>query len=92
MIRRLDREGNGLPAPPVWSSFGAASSKRRLKSSAAPITLKTWPNRPRGLRRSEASAHSIAPSNWPAKSLRMAPMYQPRAKLGLRDEYKLASS
>jgi hypothetical protein len=66
------------------SSFESASSKRRLNNSAAPITLNTWPYRPCGLKRSEVSANSIARSNWPAKSLRMPPMYQPRAKLGLR--------
>ena len=30
MIRRLDREGNGLPAPPVWSKL-----RRRLLEAPA---------------------------------------------------------
>jgi hypothetical protein len=62
------------------SSFGTASSKRRLRKYAPPITLKTVPNRPRGLSRNEASACSIAMSGRPAQLLRKPLIYQPRAK------------
>src|SRR5262249_21960006 len=84
--RRQERDtgsGSSDPLGIARSSFGTASSKRRLKKWAWPITLSDVPTRARGLRRSAASTCSIAMSGWPAQALRMPLTSQPRAEFGL---------